>query len=88
MTIAALPCPTLPRPHTPHPHPHSHCSLRRVEPELMSHDMERELLRQKWERENQDMLENQDTVHYSNVRYDGLCTLASDLSNLDPTHLC
>ena len=36
---------------------------------LMSSDMKRELLRQKWEKEEQES-RNQ-PIHYSNVRYDG-----------------
>lgn len=40
-------------------------------PDLLSEDMRREMLRQKWEEEQRQMLENQDTVHYSNVQFDG-----------------
>ncbi|XP_067945656.1 coiled-coil domain-containing protein 174-like [Watersipora subatra] len=39
-------------------------------PDLMSADMHREMLREKWEAEQREMLENQDTVHYSNVQFD------------------
>jgi len=41
-------------------------------PDLMSSDMHREILRQKWEAEQKDMLDNQETVHYANVRFDGM----------------
>ncbi|KAF6036574.1 hypothetical protein EB796_005108 [Bugula neritina] len=41
-------------------------------PDLMSSDMHREILRQKWEAEQKYMLDNQDTVHYANVRFDGM----------------
>lgn len=40
-------------------------------PDLLSDDMRRELQRQKWEKEEMEMLDNQDTVYYSNVQYDG-----------------
>ncbi len=38
--------------------------------DLMSSDMYREMLREKWEEEQQDLL-SQDAVHYANVRFDG-----------------
>ena len=41
-------------------------------PDLMSADMHREILREKWEKEQQEMLKNQDTVHYANVQFDGM----------------
>ena len=41
------------------------------EPELLSTDMRRELQRQKWEQEQEEMLAEQPTVHYANVQYDG-----------------
>ena len=41
------------------------------EPELLSTDMRRELQRQKWEQEQEEMLSEQPTVHYANVQYDG-----------------
>ena len=37
----------------------------------MSADMYREMLREKWEAEQQEILDKQDTVHYANVRFDG-----------------
>lgn len=40
-------------------------------PQLMSQDMHRELMRQKWENEAKELLEKgQDEVHYSNVQFD------------------
>ncbi len=44
-------------------------------PDLMSEDMYREQMRQKWEAEQEEMLKNQDTVHYSNVKFDGMYIL-------------
>lgn len=41
------------------------------EPELLSTDMLREIQRQKWEQEQEEMLAEQPTVHYSNVQFDG-----------------
>ncbi len=43
-----------------------------VGPDLMSQDMYREQMRQKWEAEQEEMLKSQDTVHYSNVKFDGM----------------
>ena len=45
------------------------------EPELLSTDMRREIQRQKWEQEQEEMLTEQPTVHYSNVQFDGKLSL-------------
>jgi len=39
--------------------------------ELLSTDMRREMQRQKWEKEQEEMLAEQPTVHYANVQFDG-----------------
>jgi hypothetical protein len=41
-----------------------------VEPELMSGDMRRELLRQKWEQQ-EEQLRNKTDIHYQDVLFDG-----------------
>ena len=38
---------------------------------LMSADMHREMLREKWEKEQRELLDAQETVHYANVQFDG-----------------
>ena len=38
----------------------------------MSEDMYREMLREKWEAEQRELLDKQETVHYANVRFDGM----------------
>jgi hypothetical protein len=40
------------------------------EPELMSGDMKRELLRQKWEQQ-EEQLRNKTDIHYQDVLFDG-----------------
>jgi hypothetical protein len=40
------------------------------EPELMSSDMKRELLRQKWEQQ-EEQLRNKTDIHYQDVLFDG-----------------
>lgn len=51
------------------------CNMRSVtvkegEPELMSGDMKRELLRQKWEQQ-EEQLRNKTDIHYQDVLFDG-----------------
>lgn len=41
-----------------------------AEPELMSGDMRRELLRQKWEQQ-EEQLQNKTDIHYQDVLFDG-----------------
>jgi hypothetical protein len=41
-----------------------------AEPELMSGDMRRELLRQKWEQQ-EEQLQNKSDIHYQDVLFDG-----------------
>jgi hypothetical protein len=38
---------------------------------LLSDDMKREMLRQKWEKEEEEMMQRQGPTHYENVRFDG-----------------
>ena len=40
-------------------------------PTLMSDDMRKEMLRQKWEKEELEAMNG--PIHYSNVRFDGKC---------------
>lgn len=50
------------------------------EKDLMSEDMYREMLREKWEAEQRELLDKQETVHYANVRFDGTDKFNSEAS--------
>ena len=48
--------------------------------DLMSADMQREMLREKWEKEQRDLLDAQETVHYANVQFDGTVYITQQLT--------
>ena len=50
--------------------------------------MYREMLREKWEAEQRELLDKQETVHYANVRFDGGTSLILNPVFLIIHHLC